>query len=85
MAVGILIATLSGLCSAWFLVMTLSSYGEGEFLTAVRDSGLSVLILVATAVIGGLPIMSGIGLFHWGRAPVRRARERDEASWLKEP
>ncbi|MEO9131877.1 MAG: hypothetical protein ABI240_11780 [Sphingomonas sp.] len=71
LAIGILIATLSGLCSAWFLVMTLSDTGSGgEF----RGTGLLPFI----AVIGGLPFLSGIGLFYWGRWLLRRARERGE-------
>jgi len=70
MGVGILIATLSGLCSAWFLVMSLASTGGGEF------SGLGMLPLVA--LIGGLPFLTGLGLFFGGRALVRAARERGE-------
>jgi len=76
MGVGVLIATLSGLCSAWFLVMSLAS-PNGEF------SGPSMLPFIA--VIGGLPFLSGVGLFFWGRWLLRLARERDEASWQKEP
>ena len=70
MGVGILIATLSGLCSAFFLVTSLSDSGGGEF------SGPSILPLIA--VIGGLPFLSGIGLFFWGRWLLRLARERGE-------
>ncbi|MEP7004441.1 MAG: hypothetical protein ABI810_00560 [Sphingomonas bacterium] len=70
MGIGILIATLSGLCSAWFLVMMLSDSGGGEF------SGPPMLGLVA--VIGGVPFLSGLGLFFWGRWLLRLARERDE-------
>jgi hypothetical protein len=69
MALGILIATLTGLCSAWFLVMSLSS-PNGEF------SGPSMLPFIA--VIGGLPCLSGVGMFFWGRWLLRRARERGE-------
>jgi hypothetical protein len=71
MGIGILITTLSGLCSAWFLVMLVASPGSGgEF----GGSGMLVLI----AVIGGLPFASGIGLFFAGRALVRAARARGE-------
>ena len=70
MGVGILIATLSGLCSAWFLVMSLSDSGGGEF------SGPSMLGPIA--VIGGVPFLTGVGLFFWGRWLLRRARERGE-------
>ena len=78
MGIGILIATLSGLCSAFFLLtMLTSSGGGGEF------GGGGMLILIA--IVGGLPFMSGVGLFYWGRWLLRLARERDEAGWLKEP
>lgn len=77
MAIGILIATLSGLCSAFFLLTMLTSSGGGEF------SGVPMLMMIA--VIGGLPFLSGVGLFYWGRWLLRLARERDEAAWLKEP
>jgi hypothetical protein len=70
MGIGILIATLSGLCSAWFLMMTLGNPSGGEF------GGGGMLLLIA--VIGGLPFMSGIGLFYWGRWLLRLARERGE-------
>ena len=69
MGVGILIATLSGLCSAFFLVTSFTDSG-GEF------SG--PIILPFVAVIGGLPFLSGVGLFFWGRWLLRRARERGE-------
>jgi hypothetical protein len=77
MALGILIATLSGLCSAWFLVMMVSNPGGGEF------SGPPMLGFVA--VIGGVPFLTGLGLFFWGRWLLRLARERDEDSWPKVP
>lgn len=70
MAIGILIATLSGLCSAFFLFSMLTSSGGGEF------GGGGMLILIA--IVGGLPFMSGLGLFYWGRALVRSARARGE-------
>lgn len=70
MAIGILIATLSGLCSAWFLVMTLGDSGGSEF------GGIGMLGFIA--VIGGVPFVSGIGLFYWGRWLLRLARERGE-------
>jgi hypothetical protein len=70
MAIGILIATLSGLCSVWFLVMSLAPTGGGEF------SGMGMLPLIA--LIGGVPFVTGLGLFFGGRAMVRAARERGE-------
>jgi hypothetical protein len=70
MALGILIGTLSGLCSAWFLVMSLSDSSGGEF------TGPSMLPFIA--IIGGLPCLSGVGMFFWGRWLLRRARERGE-------
>ncbi|MEO7688703.1 MAG: hypothetical protein ABIS51_05405 [Sphingomonas sp.] len=69
MAIGILIATLSGLCSAFFLVMTLGDTNGAQF----GDAPMLLMI----AVIGGLPFMSGVGLFFWGRWLLRLARERE--------
>ena len=68
MGVGILIATLSGLCSAFFLVTSFTSSG-GAF------SGPGMLGPIA--VIGGLPFLTGVGLFFWGRWLFRRARESE--------
>lgn len=63
MGLGILIAGASGLCSAAFLVLSLSdSSGAGEMVGLVL-------------VIGGVPFMVGIGLTFAGRHLLRQARE----------
>lgn len=67
-AIGILIAGVSGLCSGVFLVSMIGSslkYG-------IEPNGL-VMVLI----FGGLPFMAGVGLILAGRALVRRAREED--------
>lgn len=67
LAIGILIATLSGLCSVWFAVMVLTGPGRVE-----------LPMLLVDALVGGLPCMGGVGLFFWGRSLLRGARERGE-------
>ena len=57
MAIGILIATLSGLCSAWLLVE--------------MSGGASFRDVVSAIVIPGVPFMVGIGLILLGRSLVR--------------
>jgi len=59
LAVGILVMTGSGLCSAAVLFA-----GGG----AMGSASLLVLI------VGGLPFVSGFGLFAWGRKLIRAAR-----------
>ena len=66
MAIGILIAGLSGLCSLVFIISGLPS-GEG--------AGLFTLVLV----LGGIPFAIGVGLFLGGRAIINAAK-RDEES-----
>ena len=61
LAVGILVAGLSGLCSLAVL------FSPGEF-----GSGLSMLPLVA--LFGGPPIAVGVGLTLGGRHLIRQAR-----------
>jgi hypothetical protein len=68
MAMGIIIATLTGLCSAFFI-----------FSAQVLDFLPLILLL------GLLPCAGGVGLFFWGRALVRRARERESESGGKQP
>ena len=66
MAVGILIAGASGLCSLFFLAsMATSARGQGGF------AGLLPLVVL----IGGIPFAIGFGLFRWGRAIVRKAQD----------
>jgi hypothetical protein len=62
-AVGILIAGVSGLCSLAVL------FGNGEM------TGFSMLPLVL--VIGGLPIVLGVLIAVGGRSLIRRAREEN--------
>jgi len=68
MAIGIIIAALTGLCSAYFLVMFAFS--------AFQTEGLFMIGIVL--LVGGLPCLGGVGLFLWGRSLVRGARERGE-------
>ena len=63
MAVGILIAGASGLCSLMFLFSSTGSGGGGEF------GGAGVVLLF-----GIPPILLGVGMFFAGRALVRSAR-----------
>jgi hypothetical protein len=61
LAVGILIAGASGLCTVVF------------FVTAGAHGGLGVFPLML--VVGGIPFAIGLGLFFAGRALVRSGRE----------
>ena len=56
MAIGILIATLSGLCGAWLLL---------------EMSGGRFSDVVGVVIFLGAPFIVGIGLFYLGRALVR--------------
>jgi len=68
LAVGILVAGVSGLCSLGMLVM-----GLGE-----RSGALDFLPMVL--LIGGIPFLIGLGLFFAGRSLLRAARaEQQEA------
>jgi len=67
LAVGILVAGLSGLCSLAFLVMGLSEpSGAADFLPMVL-------------LIGGIPFLIGLGLFFAGRSLLRAARAEQQA------
>jgi hypothetical protein len=68
LAIGGLIALLSGLCSAYFLLSMIGTRGS--------EAG-ELLFLVL--FVGGIPFAIGLGLFFWGRSLVRSARE-DERS-----
>jgi hypothetical protein len=59
LAVGILIATVSGLCSLYFGFAFLMG-GPGEF------GGIWLVLMV-----GGIPLLIGIGLIFGGRAILR--------------
>jgi hypothetical protein len=69
LAIGGLIALLSGACSMWFLVSIIGSA------TGADAGGIIMLVLF----VGGIPFAIGLGLFFWGRSLVRSARE-DERS-----
>ncbi len=63
MAAGLLIAGLCGLCTGYFEIMFLGD-----------DSGtLGDGAAVIPVMIGGLPILLGVGLFLWGRRLARTA------------
>jgi hypothetical protein len=64
LAIGGLIAMLSGLCSAWILIATLGSGSGSEAL------GMTPMV----AIVGGIPFAIGAGLFLWGRSLIRSAR-----------
>lgn len=65
LAIGGLIALLSGLCSAWILVAMLGSGSGGE--------ALGMIPMVA--IVGGIPFAIGAGLFMWGHKLIRSARD----------
>lgn len=60
LASGILLMTVSGLCS---LAITVAGLSE-----AVKDPGLFIYPLL----FGGVPFVIGFGLFKWGKAVLRR-------------
>jgi hypothetical protein len=62
LAVGILIAGASGLCSLYMMVSSMLAAGET----------LSDLLLVL--LVGGIPFMVGVGLILGGRALIRSER-----------
>jgi hypothetical protein len=68
LAVGILIAGASGLCSLWVLFMP-----GGEF-----GGDLSILPLVL--LIGGIPFALGTAIAFGGRSLIRQARKEREQS-----
>jgi hypothetical protein len=65
LAIGILIAGLSGLCTLVFLVSMASE----------ANAGMLPLVLV----VGGLPLMLGLGLVFGGRAMIRKANEEEQS------
>ena len=64
MAIGGLIAILSGLCTAW---------GGLQFLTGDMAGGNFGQTLGLVAVFGGIPIAVGVGLYFLGRWIGRKA------------
>lgn len=68
LAIGILVAGASGLCSLTMLVSVFSNlHSHQEF------SGAGMLPVIA--IVGGIPFMIGLGLFFAGRALIRSDRE----------
>ena len=63
LAVGILVMTCSGLCSAFVIVM-----GAGA---VVREPSVLMLPLV----VGGLPFATGFGMYRWGRSLLNRTND----------
>lgn len=61
MAAGILIMTVSGLCSLFVVI--------GGFAEALREPS----IILWPAAVGGIPFLVGFGLFRAGRGLLRRA------------
>lgn len=68
-AVGILIAGASGLCSAFFLSAVLGNSGGG-------DQGLMVTLML---FVGGFPFVGGIALVLAGRHLLRSDRGPDRS------
>ena len=64
LAIGILIAGASGLCTSIFDIMALSEARSAE--------GLSFIVM--SLFVGGIPFVIGLGLIFWGRWLLRRAR-----------
>jgi hypothetical protein len=68
LAIGILIAGVSGLCSGIFVISMIGSI----FTYGLDPDGLMLMLLF-----GGLPFMAGVGLILAGHALVRSARQED--------
>lgn len=66
-AIGLIIMTLTGLCSAYFLIGFLGSGERGM-------EGLALIPLV----VGGVPFLAGLALFFWGRSLIRAARREQQ-------
>ena len=72
MAVGGLIAALSGLCTGWFQVMFLVDWWNLP--PPGANSHRLIFPLWLPPLFGVLPILAGAGLFLWGRGLRRAAR-----------
>ena len=69
LAIGILIAGASGLCSVAFLVATLGSAARSG--DAFSGAGMVPMVVI----VGGIPFFVGVGLIVAGRALIRSDRE----------
>lgn len=65
MAIGGLIAVLSGLCSLTFLAFVLWNAASGGGRTVIADV---VQMLTLMLAFGGIPFGVGLGVFFWGRS-----------------
>ncbi len=73
LAVGILVAGASGLCSLAVLVMGLS------------DPAGVMTVLPMIVVVGGIPVAIGLGLFFLGRSMLRSTRLEAQAPSADRP
>jgi hypothetical protein len=73
LAAGILIATLSGLCSLGFLIFMVSNNSE----YGARDANGVFSTLALMAMFGGPPIGLGAALIYAGRRILRRSDSID--------
>ncbi|WP_304178121.1 hypothetical protein [Phenylobacterium aquaticum] len=73
MAVGGLIAVLSGLCSLSFLALVIWNAITGGGRTVIADVGQMLTLMLA---FGGIPFVVGLGVFFWGRRLRRQALVR---------
>jgi hypothetical protein len=64
-AVGVLMLTLCGSCTAYFAGTALLGMARGE------DAGLGVIVLAGAALFGGLPTLCGLMLIWLGRRKYR--------------
>jgi hypothetical protein len=74
MAFGGLIATLSGLCSAAFLAMMISSPG---------DPSMFAFGVFVVGIIGGVPFAVGVALFFIGRSVYRSNKSRPDPNTFR--
>jgi hypothetical protein len=87
MAVGGLIALLSGTCTALFVVGSIASMAANPSNLSLMMTGVFSGALVV-AIVGGLPTVMGILLFRFGRRlyrPVPPARDYDPKVFSDEP
>ena len=70
LAVGVLIAGTSGLCSAGFVLWAIVAAA------GTADAGMAVLYVIpAVLIVGGIPFAIGFGLIQWGRSLLRNSEQ----------